>query len=484
MRQFLINSEEVSVSPTWNLTDQINSRSTFSCTITDIKNAVISKGATFQLLNDGTKIFEGIIYSVLKYEIVGVLEYQIAVVDNSAIADKRRIPKVYENEHAGDIVKDIITEVLNEENVTEGVIQDGPIIKKAVFAYDKCSEALDYLKNVTGFIWNIDKDKQLNFFERSTNVSPFNLTATTQHHDFEQDSSLEDYRNTQYVRGGKGRTSTQNNETPTPKPDGSSKTFVLRFPVAEKPTIEVNLDGAGWVEIPQTDIGVNGIDIDKKWYFTFNSQVITQDDSETTLTTNDLIRITYIGLKNLFTRVENTLEINSRGTIEGNSGIYENLQREPSINDTGAAIDYAQGLILKYGDIKDICSFSTELEGLQAGQLIRIIKPLYSIDDNFLIESVNMYAVDDRTIEYRIKCLDGAAIGGWEEFFKQILRGNRDFTISENEVLIILQSTTEEKGRQGSYDLTIYDALYPENDLYPANDLYPNRNGVEVTLND
>ena len=266
-RTYFIDSEAIIVSPSWSISDKINARSTLNVTVLDKQSATISEGAEFQMFNGATKIFEGVILRIRKYESdPNVLYYNLDIVDNSALADRRVIAKTYVNQTAGDIVTDLIAEVLGEELVTAGTIATGPIIKKAVFNYIKCSAALDYIKNVTGLNWNIDKDKQLQFFDRSTNISPFTLNSTVQHSKFQQESNMDEYRNIQYVRGGRGRTATQEDEIPTPAPDGKSRSFVVRFPIAEQPTLEINLNGAGWVAIDAGDIGVNGLSTNKKWY--------------------------------------------------------------------------------------------------------------------------------------------------------------------------------------------------------------------------
>jgi hypothetical protein len=471
-RTYFVDSEAVIVSPSWSISDKINSRSTLSVTVLDKQSAIISEGAEFKMFNGAIKIFEGVILRIRKYESdPNVLYYNLDIVDNSALADRRVIAKTYVNQTAGYIVTDLITEVLGEESITAGTIATGPIIKKAVFNYIKCSSALDYIKKVTGLNWNIDKYKQLQFFDRSTNISPFTLNSTIQHNKFQQESNMDEYRNIQYVRGGRGRTAIQENEVLSPAPDGKSRSFIARFPLAEQPIIEINVNGSGWIAIDSAEIGINGLNNNKKWYWTYGSQIITQDNTETVLSTVDAIRLTYIGLRNLFVKIENPSEITTQGK-------YEALNTEKSINITEQAVEYANGLIETYGEIKDTISFTTEVEGLQAGQLLPVQKTLYGINDSFLIESVSIKPSDSGSIEYVIKGLDGAAIGGWEEFFKELLKGNRDYAINENEVLILLNLQQENDGYQGELNLYITTRipnipLLPSPTLRPRATLYP-----------
>lgn len=488
-RTYKIDGQPVGVSPGWSVADKINARSTLGIQVIDLFSLPgIDEGDSIEILNsDGTtKIFSGIVSTIEKYEDTpGVIYYNVNASDNSAIADKRLIAQVFENHLAGDIVKDIISQVLSYEGILPGNISDGQIVKKAVFNYIKCSQALDYLKSVTGLNWNIDKDKKLQFFDRNTNVSPVILNDSFPHSNFRQKSSLDSYRNTQYVRGGKGKTALQVNELPSPKPDGSSRTFVTRYPLAEKPVIEINLNSAGWVAILASDIGVNGIDENKKWYFSFGSNNITQESSQTVLSAVDAIRLNYSGLRNLFVRIDDPIQISSRAAAEsGTTGIYESLAVEASINDSGQAIEFAQGLIQTYGEITDRISFETEEIGIEAGQLLSVQKTLFGITDEFLIESVSIRPTGPDTINCIVSGLDGAAVGGWEEFFKKLITTSKDFVISENEVIILLQNQLETEGINSSTFITSANCIYPSESLFPSETLYPGVITSEVTMHE
>jgi hypothetical protein len=477
-RTYFVDSEAVLIAPNWSISDKINARSTMTATIIDKQDATIAEGAEFQMFNGVTKIFEGVILRIRKYEgDPNYIYYDIDIVDNSALADRRTIAKAYDSELAGDIVTDLITEVLTEEGITAGTIEDGKTISKAVFNYVKCSAALDYIKNVTGFNWNIDKDKKLQFFNRLTNVAPFTLTDTVQHSRFVQESNMDEYRNIQYVRGGKGNTAEQADEIPTPAPDGISRNFILRFPLSEQPTIETNLNGAGWVAIADADVGINGLDTGKEWYWTYGSATITQDDGESVLVSADAIRVTYTGLRNLFVKVEDPV-----GIVD--NGKYEALSTEKAINSSAQAIEFANGLIETYGQINDTVTFSTEVAGLKAGQLLTIIKTLYGINDKFLIESVNISAADSETIKYTVKCLDGISIGGWEEFFKELLKGNRDYAINENEVLISINKQAENENVSGQIDITTYNMIFCSESTICSNTLIISPKASEVSVYD
>ena len=483
MRSWYVNGSMVLVAPGWNITQKINARTTLQATIVDqllVEN--IDNGDPIELWNGSDKIFSGIISTISKEEAMpGVIFYQIQGQDNSALADKRRIAVTAENMTAGDIVTSYILQVLASEGITAGTIQTGPTIKRGVFNYLKCSEALDYLKQITNFVWTIDNDKALHFYEPGTiSPAPFVLNNSVQHRGFKQNSSMDRYRNVQYVRGGKGKTSLQTDELPTPKPDGQSRSFVLRYSVAEQPQIEVKRGSGTWVAVADVDVGVNGIDKSKKWYFSYNSNTVTQDNAESVLGTGDSLRITYIGLRNLFVKVDNPTEIANRANIEtGTSGIYEDVVKNTDIEDTSTAIQYAQGLIATYGEIKDDITFSTEVDGLRAGMLLPVDKPVFGIKSDFLIESIGITGADANHINYNVRALDGAAIGGWEEYFKSLINSTKEFNIAADEGLVLLQTQKEENHKSATIFITKYSVNYPTISIYPNNTLYPGTSFLE-----
>jgi hypothetical protein len=387
----------------------------------------------------------------------GYLYYPITAVDYNQIADKRLYAASHINTLAGNIVSAIISAKLSAEGITAGSIEDGPTITKANFNYKKCSEALDYLKDVTGMNWNIDFNKKLNFFGNSTNLAPWILNNTVQHTNFRIKKNRSQYRNRQYVRAGTGKTTLQTLEKPSPAPDGSSRSFVLRFPVAEKPVIFINSTA-----VLSANVGVNGLDTGKSWYFSYNSNVVSQNSGTAVLTSGTTLEITYTGLYPIIMLVDDPAQIAARAAVEtGTSGIYENLHTEKSINERSQAIEYTEGLILRYGIIPSTITFDTEVPGLQAGQLLPIQKTLFGINSSYLIESVDISAADsDKTI-YSIKCLDGSALGGWEQFFRDLLKGNQEYIIQENEVIVTLNVQTETEKWGSETTIKIYNtSLY------------------------
>lgn len=460
-----------------NLTDRINSRSTASFTVFSKDNEKkFTIGQEVIIVNEGVTAFAGTISNVNEAsQTIKDVFYSISAVDFCQLIDKRIVARTYENKTAGYIVRDLIANVFYDEGVTEGDITEGAVIKKAVFNYAKGNEAMDQIIGVTGLNWNIDNDKKLNLFDRSEYAAPFRLKDNTHNYKgLKVQTYRGEYRNRQYVRAGKDVTQDLG-EVPTPNPNGDARDFYTRYPIAEKPRIFIDN-----VEVHKDDIGVNGLDQNRKWYFSFNSNKITQDGTETVLTT-ETIELIYKGLYPIIVIAESAEGIEDRQTVEGGSGLYENIQLTQEINLRDMAVDFANGLLLKYGVIPKTVTFSTFEGGLKAGQLLTIKNTKHDINSTFLIEEVSARA-DRSLMNYSVKAIDGQALGGWENLFKQFKV--KDLTIRENEILVLLTQSAERWQWSEKIEINIFAHPVPSNDLYPSETLFPSTLLEAIILKD
>lgn len=466
MRTYTINAQEVVVeSRTLNLNDRLNERTTCSFVVAE-PSFPIEVGMEV-VITDGETIFAGTIDDETKY---GDLEPRVAVscVDFSQLIDKRKVADAFVNTDAGDMVRKFITDVFSQEGVSEGNIQQGPTLTAAVFPYENGNEAMNKLATLSGYAWEINALKELNFFDRSTYRAPFDLTDDSQNYkDLRVKTTRGQYRNRQYVRAGQNITQEILNWKPSPSPDGVSRTFVVRLPVATKPRIYVNS-----VEIDPSDIGIGGLDSSKKWYWNKGSNALTQDEAEGVLVSTDVLEISFKGLYPIIVVADDPAEISSRKTAEGGTGIHEALDQEPNIDTQSAAFDFAQGKLDRFGYIPKIVTWNTTHPGLKAGQLISITNAQKGLAGDFLVESVSARDAGNIT-RYDIKALDGSALGGWEQLFKTLLQGGKQLVIRENEVLVLLNSIYELGNWSEVLNSSIYPCPVPSDTLYPSEELIP-----------
>ncbi len=181
-----IASEEVAINPNaWSVIDKLNIRSTISFVVINLLNlSSIQKGDPIVFERDGNTIFNGWVDTVLTQEVEpDVLFTTVTGVDNCSIADRRLVAASIENQTAGYIVINFILPILAEENVTAGIIDDGIVLTKVNFNYYTCTQALDLLSETTGFYWNINYDKELDFSDRASNTGT-DLDSNIHHKNF------------------------------------------------------------------------------------------------------------------------------------------------------------------------------------------------------------------------------------------------------------------------------------------------------------
>lgn len=426
MREYFINNKSVFVKKnSLNINDVLNERTNCSFTVIE-PTFEITKGMDVYIQQDEIIIFAGKVFKP-KSQGDKIKEVIVSCIDYSQMIDKRVIAEVYENTLAGDIVRDLINKYFAEEGVLAGKISDSLLISRAVFNYDNGNMAMNYIADVTGYYWEIDKDKKLNFFNKSTYSAPFQLTDTSRNYkDLKAEEDASKYRNRQYTRGGYSVSSTQ---TRNFKGDGEAQTWTVDLPLAKQPVIKVNSE--------VKSVGVRGLDTDREFYWSYNDKSISQETAGTKLTANDVISIQFQGLYPIIVVAENSKQIDERKAIEGGSGIYESVVEESSLDSQSAALEYTQGMLDKYGFIPKVVNFNTYSHGLRAGQLIPINNTKHCLNGVFLIESVTTRADGNNTL-YSVKCLDGNNIGGWTNFFKSLVQKQKKLVIRENEILVKL----------------------------------------------
>lgn len=461
---------EVKIADNWNFAKSINSQSPFSFTIIDNPdNIVITKGLEVIFLVDGVHRFAGIIINADKYEpMPGYIYYDITCTTFVKLIIKRRFGAVFENKNAGYIVNYLIDNYFSEEGITAGTIQNGPTFDKVVFNYLTGEEALNKLQTAApGYNWHIDDDKKLHFYIKATNKSTITIDDDFQHSGFYYKDTLEEYRNVQIIEGGLRQINLIENYEPSPKPDGIARDFIVKHPIGKEPTIYINS-----VAVPAADVGVNGYDTGKKWYWSYNSDKITHDSSETVLTDADTILVDFYGVLPVRLKYEDNVKINERAGIDGNSGKYEEIYKNVDITSNTAAVDYAKGLIEKYKDQSYVELFiDYNIGDLDINKLVKIEKPLFNINDWFLIESISASWQTAEHITYKLKLLSGEFVGNWEDYLKSLLTVETE--INADDVVVQYKSFNENWNWSGIYNISIFTLLAPDVTLAPNITLAP-----------
>lgn len=462
--------------------DTIGERSTASFVVWDeAGTSHYRKGEPYQILdNEGDLLISGVIEDSQEEECgphdPGLL-HNITGADNHYFADKRIVARSYTNMTAGGIVRDLVEYYLNPEGIygDDSTIQDGPVITEAVFNYIPVTDCLNSLAEKAGFWWNIDSRRMLHFVSKITYTAPWELSSAQILDVPEVTQGNPQYRNKQYILGGKDITDPL---TEVKKGDGQSKSFTLGFPLAQEPILKVNKnDGLGFVAVAPFEIGIKGKDKEKQWYWSKGDPVIVQDDDNElvpVLGETDLLQVTYQGEFPVVAVYSSAPEIDRLRDFQGSgTGLVENVANEET-NSKDAALQSAVAKIRQYAVDGRQLQFQTDCKGLKPGQLLKVNLPKYGLNNlEMLIQTVQIQDDVSRLI-YDVTAIEGPIDESWATFFynlttakQQVIREN----ISEEEILVLFEQYSKTwLENDGS---NIFRTCYPTNDLYPGEALYP-----------
>jgi len=426
------------------ITDNLNNRNRCSFVLIDESNTKRLKiGSVVIVLLDSIRIFAGTIEtmgeSILNpgnaTNLNKTLSISVNTVDFNQLADRHIVARDFENFLAGDIVKEVITNELSGEGVTDTFVQDSLLVTKAVFNHQKAAEVFDELSERTGTHWYIDYFKQMHFEARNTTLAPFSFTdADAPLRRITVSRKRDRFRNRQFIRGGQD---TSDAQVQTFAGDGETQVFPVSLPIAVKPTIRLDT-GGGFVA---QSIGIRQVDDPAgfQWFFQRSSNEISQRSTDTAISSTDVLEVTFQGFFPIIVQAQNEVEQVNRQLIEGGTGIYEELEVDERIDDRSMAVDRAGGILRRFGDIPETISFETDKPGLRAGQLITITLTDENITGQFLIDSVRLSDVRFQIQRFRVRALSGEHLGGWQQFFKKLLTLGNKLVIRDNEVILVLR---------------------------------------------
>lgn len=355
-------------------------------------------------------------------------------VDYSQLADRHLVAYAYENEKAGDIIKDIVSRFFvygsESENIGVSNVEDGPEIEKAVFNYISASQCFDELSNLTGKIWYIDFNRDLYFIDPSANVAPFSLSDYSENwRKMEIERGRNQYRNRQYIRAGTANTS---DRTDVVIATAGQTLFEYPYPVG---TVNwVREDGT-----PKT-FGVKGLDEGKDYYWSYNSPVL---EAAVAPGAGVDVSMNYQGLYDILLTETNYAEVTSRQAIEGGTGIYEAILDNPQINTQVMASETALAYLRRFGVIPETIAFETDMPGLRSGQLITIDINMYGVSGDYLIEAVSVRDEEGIINRYKINTVLNESLSDWLDFFNTLSRQTQKLSLYDETKVNILETPTD-----------------------------------------
>jgi hypothetical protein len=349
--------------------------------------------------------------------------------------------QTYTNRPYDVIVQDIYNKYLAPEGISLGMIFTGPypspslapsislapngpsqMIGSVVFNYPTVTQALDALVTSASalgvtFYWTIDQNKQFWFVPYSYVVNSTVIDGTQI--DSGQLSGVLPsvsranplFRDTQYVVGGTmpgpGRTSYFTG-------DGTTRTWTLSYPVAEKPYVILNGTSKS--------VGIQGT-TGQAYYFQVGSTGITQDSSQTALINTDSLEVHYTPQLPSTASAQNSAAIAAQAILDGTTGIVESVVKDTNITSNADGVTEANQLLNVYSPRGTQFTFATRASGYFVGQQVTVTYAPWNFSNTkMLIESVHIADLSDQSaLWYTITAIIGPYDTSWPNFFGKLL---------------------------------------------------------------
>lgn len=474
----------------YSVSDTLNERSTASIELLDPTGALTLKpGYGIKLTDSDGDVFLGFIdtASESRLGLDGARTHNLECHDQTYLLDKRVIVGAWTTTNAGAIVNAILTKLAGE-GLTAGSIAPGATITAYTANYEPAAAVIQDLAERSGYWWRVNLDGTVDFQDPTGSVEAitwddeeitwdgdaitFGISSGSASTTVGADDALADtvdasskaplYRNRVWIRGGKATTVSQSESA---KGDGSKTSFPVGFPLAKEPTIEVDT-GGGFVA--QT-VGVAGLTTGKDWYWTYGSNVITQDSDGTPLDATDTLKVTYLGLYDVVVRVDDAGGQSDLADVEGGTGIVERVTDDKSITTRAAAVELAEALLKAYADDSDTVRFATLRTDYRPGD--RATVTIAGATRTMLITTVE--TTDRGGQPYCVVTLaSGPLTGSWAQFFNAPLKATRALT-QTGDIQIVMSALTFEKTWTEAERPNIYYEKFPSASLQPGSTIVP-----------
>ena len=374
---------------------------------------------------DGTRIFGG---SILKTESVMLapptIVYSVSCVDYSYQADRRQITERFIDTSMEDIIAALVDTYADAFTVAN--VSAPQMVARISFNRLTLSECLDKLARLSNYSWYIDYNKDIHFFARNSEPSPFNLTDTSNNYvvsSLRIKEDLSQLRNVVQVEGGEVPIAARST---LHAGDGERTEFPTHFKFSSLPVVTVN----GVTKTVGTEyLETEGFDC----YWSFQEKYVRFADTAippvpATGTTN--IEIIGTPLAPLVAVVPDEESVGQYGEFEY-SIVEDTLGSQEQIIERGLA-----ELEAKATEINE-ASFDTYTPGLRSGQIITIASDARDIDAEYVIQRVNFRPYPNGSAIRGVwsVSLASAATMSLVEALQKLLRGER---IEEDDRQVLL----------------------------------------------
>jgi hypothetical protein len=343
----------------------------------------------------------------------------ILCTDLSARLDQRvcDVPKTYKAVTAGSVILDVMANFATGEGVafaaagSGGYVSDGATVTKYVVDHQTVGQVIADMTALSGFVSFVSADGDLHHQVRNADAAPFAISDISHNWTgMTVTKTREDYYNESWTQLSWAAF------TPTTEilhGNSSTRVFTLAHPAAQVDSIQLN-----------------GVDVafgsaTENYVWAAAEATITQDVSQTILTSGDNLVVVYreLGSDWIFANV--SAEISARAGVEGNSGHYSRtFQQQDQTNATAAGADANAAVTLAahipvVGSVISL-GFGPFPIHPRPGMVVTVGVTTPQIAGSFLIQDVAAQHIPGLGFQYTFTMLDGTRIGNWIDYFKAL----------------------------------------------------------------
>lgn len=357
-----------------------------------------------------TRLFAGIMEQPGISKADNITVYDVETRGYKKIFDRTPVEEAYDNELAGDIVKDIVA--TNCPGFTTEGVEDGTTIAKVVFNNVLNSEGIKRIADSLGYQWGIDAYKVVSFGAPSSSPAPRSLTTGENFYkNLKITPDVSNLCNVVIVRGG-----TYLSEEVIYKKvaDGEETQFVL----PEKPhDVSVYVNGV------EKTVGVKFGEqpATAEFQINFNEKYI-ENGTYATLSSGDVMEVRYKYDVPIRVRRKNLASIAALQVLfPETNGEFVKVIHDPDISTRELAYDVAQQNLDAYSNALVEGSFSTIEDIFSPGQLLSISVPEFT--GSSVIQKITSKHIAGSLWNHTVTF--ATVLFGFEEFMRELLAAKK-----------------------------------------------------------
>ncbi len=352
----------------------------------------------------------------------------------------------------GDIRIDSVTG--NAGGFSVNNVERGPrVFDDTRIQYKKCTVSIEKLSKLLGYFWYIDYNKDLYFFPQNEHAAPLNIEAgvTKNYRNLKITPDISQIKNRQTIRGGEAPSAATYEQKLVN--DGQMTSWPLDYKPKD---FEIAVDSGGGFVVKT--VGVENL-VDETtvdYVYNFNEKFV-RTASAATPADGDILRFRYLPFKPIRVRASHPGSISSMAALTGGDGIFDGTMiTDLGIQTFNEARERANAELNAYANPIITINFSTDQQGLRAGQLLSVKDTSRNVDDSFLVQSVSAKQVYNHRFEYKVQC--ASTLFGIIEFFQLLLQKTDDLLIGVDEIVDIIVNDDEVINLDEEYTLTKLEA--------------------------